>query len=633
VSLLIVAGACFSTPEEGVVDAQGPGRTETVVFQNLDLQILDTDEQGLPNFIVGKIGQIGVTSSDHAENVERAMLPILQKAAPYFRMKAEEMSLSGAHTDKEGDQHFRFKQFKNGLEVLGGEVIVHVRDGVVNAVNGSARGDMEAPVDVKVEPDAALTFAKRATVDMTEVAIGGELPLAYKMVGERLEMVYLVDVTGVDAHQTPVHDTVLISTVDGSIIGRIPHIFTVQNREVHNLTNGTALPGPTSRIEGGALNADAVVNSNYDRLGTTWACYKNLFARDSFDGLGAKLISSVHYSTKYNNAYWNGTQMVYGDGDGVTLGQLGASMDVTAHELTHAVTERTSGLVYSSESGGLNESMSDIFGNVCEWYGIGQPATPSANNFLVGEDIYTPNGSTTDALRYMSDPFKDGGSADYWTSTVGTLDVHYSSGVSNLAFSLLAKGGTHPRGKSTIVVTGIGMAKAAQIFYKANTTYLTANATFATAKTACESAATALGYTAAEKASVTAAWQAVGVGVSGGGTTCAHDKCASGTSLASTCNSVVTSVCATDAYCCTTSWDSTCIAEGRTLGKSLKCAEANGACTHNICTTGVKLVSGCDSAKSACVAKICAADAYCCGTSWDATCVGRVATNCALNCN
>src|SRR5262249_47564900 len=158
---------------------------------------------------------------------------------------------------------------------------------------------------------------------------------------------------------------------------------------------------------------------------------------------GAKLISSVHYSTNYVNAYWNGTQMVYGDGNGVDASNLANSMDVTAHELTHAVTEKTSKLVYSGESGGLNESWSDSLGNVCQWYRDGQPATPSANNFLVGEDVWTP-ATSGDALRYMCNPSLDGGSADIWTSTVGNLDVHYSSGVSNLAFCLLVKGGTHP---------------------------------------------------------------------------------------------------------------------------------------------------------------------------------------------
>jgi hypothetical protein len=234
----------------------------------------------------------------------------------------------------------------------------------------------------------------------------------------------------------------------------------------------------------------------------------------------------------------------------------------------------------------------------------------------------------------MCDPALDGGSADLWTSTVGTLDVHYSSGVPNLAFCLLVKGGTHPKGKTTTVVTGIGMAKASQIWYKAEL-IMTASTNMVGAKTATEQAASQLGYTAAEIASVTAAWTAVGVGSGGGGGggTCGHDKCASGTALATTCNSVVTAVCASDPYCCTTSWDAPCIAEGRTIGKSLKCGEANGTCAHNMCTTGTKLTNSCDSTKAACVSAICANDPYCCNTAWDSVCVGKVASVCAKNCN
>jgi vibriolysin len=113
----------------------------------------------------------------------------------------------------------------------------------------------------------------------------------------------------------------------------------------------------------------------------------------------------------------------------------------------------------------------------------------------------------------MNDPALDGSSKDLWTSTVGNVDVHYSSGVSNLAFYLLSQGGTHPRGKTTTVVTGIGIAKAAQIFYRANRDILTSSSNFAAARTATEQAAAQLGYTAAEQASVTDAWKAVGVGV------------------------------------------------------------------------------------------------------------------------
>lgn len=304
--------------------------------------------------------------------------------------------------------------------------------------------------------------------------------------------------------------SVLVNAIDGNIVGRMPHIHTAKSRTLYNLNNGTVLPGTLARTEGQAANADSVVNDNYDRLGTTYDCYLALFNRDSYNGGGAAMKSSVHYSTNYVNAYWDGNQMVYGDGDGVNASNLARSMDVTAHELTHAVTENESNLVYAGESGGLNEAMSDIFGNTCEWYRDGQVV--SANTWKVGEDIWTP-ATAGDALRYMNDPILDGGSLDFWTTSAGTVDVHYSSGIANLAFYLLSQGGLHPRGKSTVNVTGIGIAKAAQIFYRANRDIMTSISDFAAAKAATEQAAVQLGYSAAEQASVTAAWKAVGVGI------------------------------------------------------------------------------------------------------------------------
>jgi vibriolysin len=636
---LLVAAACSSgSPDGGIDNATAPSTERGNAIPAVDFVVLDMDEMGVPNFLAGEIGKVAIEPGYSAADIERVMFPVLEKAAPLFRMKPEEMSLTRGMTDKEGDQHFRFQQYKNGLPVIGGEVAVHVRDGAVIGVNGSARGDLPASLDAKLENDAILGAAKAAGGEVRGLAVNENYELAYKPLEDRLALVYLVDITGELKDGTPVHDTLQVSAEDGSILGRIPHIFTAKNREMHDLAHGTTLPGTTVRTEGGAALPSSAnndpINTNYDRLGVVYDAYKTLFNRDSYNGAGAKLISSCHYSTNYVNAYWNGTQMVYGDGDGVNATNLALSLDVTAHELTHAVTSSTSNLNYSGESGGLNESWSDALGNVVEWYGAGQPATPSANNFMVGEDIWTP-GTAGDALRYMCDPAKDGSSADYWSSSVGSLDVHYSSGVPNLAFCLLVKGGTHPRGKSAINVTGIGMAKAAQIWYKAEL-IMTASTNMAGAKTATEQAATQLGYTTAEVASVTAAWQAVGVGVSGGGGgggTCSHDKCSTGTALTSSCNSVVSAVCASDSYCCTTSWDSTCIAEGRTIGKSLKCSEATGSCGHSLCTTGTKLTNSCDSAKANCVSKICAADSYCCNSTWDSTCVAEVASICGNNCN
>ncbi|MBN1206793.1 MAG: M4 family metallopeptidase, partial [Myxococcaceae bacterium] len=189
---------------------------------------------------------------------------------------------------------------------------------------------------------------------------------------------------------------------------------------------------------------------------------------------------------------------------------LGKDLDVTVHELSHAVTDVESNLIYSGESGGLNESYSDIFGAVCESWT--RSWATDADVWKVGEDIWTP-GTSGDALRYMNDPRTDGSSLDFYADYSSGVDVHYSSGISNLAFKLLSTGGTHPRGRSTIVVPAIGVEKAARIFYKANVDIWTASTTFAQAKTGTESAASQLGYDAATIDAVSKAWQAVGVGI------------------------------------------------------------------------------------------------------------------------
>src|SRR5262249_19233874 len=167
------------------------------------------------------------------------------------------------------------------------------------------------------------------------------------------------------------------------------------------------------RTEGQAATSDTDVNSAYDGTGATYSAYKAFWNRDSYDNAGATLISSVHYDQNYCNAYWNSSQMVYGDGDpSQGCAPLARAQDVTAHELTHAVTERESGLNYSGESGGMNEAMSDIFGNFVEaWVAGGSSGTTlnvTANTWLVGELVIQP------ALRWMCDPAKDGQSADFW---------------------------------------------------------------------------------------------------------------------------------------------------------------------------------------------------------------------------
>ncbi|MEO8071982.1 MAG: M4 family metallopeptidase [Acidobacteriota bacterium] len=249
--------------------------------------------------------------------------------------------------------------------------------------------------------------------------------------------------------------------------------------------------------------------------------YNAVHGRSGIDGNGGPayytsangstgLISSiVHYSTNYNNAYWNGQFMTYGDGDGSTFTPL-TTLDICGHEMTHGVTERTAALTYQGESGALNEGVSDIFGAMVERYTEGE----SANTWKIGEDAYTP-GTSGDALRYMDNPTRGNQPDNYANRYTGTADnggVHTNSGIANYAFYLQAKGGT--AGGTT--VTGMGADNAAKVWYRALTVYMTSGTNFAGARTATLNAATDLfGSSSSQYAAVSNGWCAVGVGTCG----------------------------------------------------------------------------------------------------------------------
>lgn len=427
---------------------------------------------------------------------------------------ADLKTVRAVDVDGLGEGHVRLSQTHQGVPVFGAEAVVHLRpDGTVKELT-------EALVtDITVDAKPTLTSEQAIDVAIGHgFAAGGRAALSAApkadlqilRAGRSPQLTWRVQLASLES-ATPRMPVVFVNAHTGEVAWSYDNLQTAQDRRVYNLNHGTTLPGTLARSEGQAAIGETDVDTNYDRLGSTWSCYSALFGRDSFDNAGATLISSVHYSSNYVNAYWNGTQMVYGDGDNVNSRSLAISMDVTAHELTHAVTERSSGLIYSGESGGLNEAMSDIFGNICEWYrdNAGNTQGPtSANTWMVGEDIWL----ASPALRYMSDPARDGVSLDFWTSTAGNVDVHYSSGIANLAFYLLANGGTHPRGKSSTAVTGIGIHDAARIFYRVNTTYLTPSSKFSDARAATVKAAVDLfGAGSAQAVQAGNAWAAVGV--------------------------------------------------------------------------------------------------------------------------
>ncbi|MEY8350289.1 M4 family metallopeptidase [Bacillus cereus] len=274
----------------------------------------------------------------------------------------------------------------------------------------------------------------------------------------------------------------------------------------YDAKNRTTLPGTLWADTDNVFNASydaAAVDAHY-YAGVTYDYYKNTFNRNSINDAGAPLKSTVHYGRSYNNAFWNGSQMVYGDGDGATFAPLSGALDVIGHELTHAVTEYSSNLIYQNESGALNEAFSDVFGTLVEYYDNRNP------DWEVGEDVYTP-GKSGDALRSMSDPTKYGDPDHYSKRYTGTSDnggVHTNSGIINKAAYLLANGGTH----YGVTVNAIGKDKVGAIYYRANTLYFTESTTFSQARAGLVQAAADLyGASSAEVTAVKQSYDAVGV--------------------------------------------------------------------------------------------------------------------------
>jgi len=224
-------------------------------------------------------------------------------------------------------------------------------------------------------------------------------------------------------------------------------------RTIFDCNHGTDLSSASlARSENGPASSDDSVNEAYDGFGKTRDFYKAVFNRNSIDDHGLRLNGYVHYDNDYQNAFWDGSVMVFGDGDGVVFSSFTDSIDVIAHELTHGVTERTAGLEYHKQPGALNESMSDVFGSLVKQWSLGQDAAGA--DWLIGAEVFTP-ATPGDALRSMKAPgtaFKDvpgfgsDPQPDHMNKFVHLPDnqfndwggVHYNSGIPNKAFYLVA---------------------------------------------------------------------------------------------------------------------------------------------------------------------------------------------------
>jgi Zn-dependent metalloprotease len=210
------------------------------------------------------------------------------------------------------------------------------------------------------------------------------------------------------------------------------------HRAVYDKKNSTTQTlGHMVRPEGHAPTGDAAVDEAYDGLGNTYDYYWSVFQRDSIDGQGRALHGCVHFGSNYPNAFWDGHAMFFGDGDGQFLTRTTAGIDVIGHELTHGVTQYEANLVYSGQSGALNESISDVFGIQVKQKALGQSAETS--DWLIGADIVGP--ALAPALRSMKEPGKANPHDDQPADMDGYVvdgDVHTNSGIPNRAFYLVA---------------------------------------------------------------------------------------------------------------------------------------------------------------------------------------------------
>lgn len=218
-------------------------------------------------------------------------------------------------------------------------------------------------------------------------------------------------------------------------------------RRIYDAKHAEALPGELVRTDLDVSSGDVAVDEAFDHFGITLELFNTEFGRRSIDGDGTPTDVTVHYGVNYDNAFWDGQQLVFGDGDGQIFGRFTESLDILAHEFTHGVTQFTAGLVYSGQAGALNESVSDVFASMAKQRFLGQDAGDA--DWLIGEGLFLPAINAI-ALRSMLEPgtaYDDpaigrdpqvGSMTDYVTTTDDNGGVHINSGIPNRAFALLA---------------------------------------------------------------------------------------------------------------------------------------------------------------------------------------------------
>ena len=296
----------------------------------------------------------------------------------------------------------------------------------------------------------------------------------------------------------------------------------IKTRTIYDVKQGNTLPGVVVRQEGDLPSSDPAVNEAYDFSGATYDLYRNIFNRNSIDANGMKLDSSVHYQKGYDNAFWNGQQMVYGDGDEdlppaqQLFTRFTKSIDVVGHELTHGVTQFEANLAYYQQSGALNESISDVFGSLVKQYQLKQSAADA--DWIIGAGLFTANVKGK-GIRSMKEPgtaYNDpvlgkdpqpGHMKDYLNTNSDNGGVHINSGIPNHAFYFVA-----------FEIGGFAWEKAGLIWYLTLKDKLKYDSDFQScANLTWQVAGEKFGSGSLEQQAVKKGWDAVGIDATQGG--------------------------------------------------------------------------------------------------------------------
>lgn len=451
-----------------------------------------------------------------------------------------DLKLVAVARDAGGVEHARYAQQWQGLPVFGQQVVVHSKGSTVTSAGGRITPNIAfESATPRLTAEQAFLAAQQAAGEGQDAPAKLELNKLgiYTTTDGVPHMAWEMDLAGsradtkwryyVDADSGKVLDRwstvhsfdhapasgtaggAPAATTDARAGAASTNFDSGAKRQTYDAQQKQSRPGKLARTNNDAAGTDTNVNLAHDNAGAVWDYFNDNYKRDSLDGRGMTLKSTVHYGSKYNNAFWDGSQMTYGDGDGVRFTAFGDALDVVAHEMAHGVTEKTAGLRYFNQSGALNESWSDVFGNVVEKWDERRknPTAPERDlKWLVGEQIFTPK-TDGDGLRSMSEPGKGysgdpqpGHMKDYKNTSSDNGGVHINSGIPNKA--------------AYIVGTKLGIDKLGAIWYNTLTNYLTPSSQFIDAANFTTQAAEELyGATSPEVQTVRDAWAEVGIAV------------------------------------------------------------------------------------------------------------------------